>query len=187
MDLAEEFTAYVETAWSRLFRTAYALTGSVDAADDLLQASLVKVFANWRKVRRAEHPDAYVRRIVVNQATSTWRRASTRREVLTDDPWRGAAVPAASAPDHDDELWMLVLQLPERQRAVLVLRYYEDLSEREIADSLGIAPGTVKSLASAAMTKLRGALAETAPARTTSSETTRRDPRDPRDERGEQQ
>lgn len=159
MDQADEFTAYVQGAWGRLFRTAYALTGSVDAADELLQSCLVKVYVHWRKVRRTEHRDAYVRRMLVNQSTSTWRRASHRREVLTEDPWRGRSVPQVSEPDLDDELWTHLLELPERQRAVLVLRYYEGLSEREIADSLGIAPGTVKSLASAAMTKLRTRLA----------------------------
>lgn len=67
---SEDFTAYVEAAWSRLFRTAYALTGDVAAADDLLQVTLVKMYRNWRSVRSAEAPDAYVRRIMVNEAAS---------------------------------------------------------------------------------------------------------------------
>jgi RNA polymerase sigma-70 factor (sigma-E family) len=158
----DDYTAYVEGAWPRLFRTAYALTGDVAAADDLLQATLVKVYVHWRKVRRADAPDAYVRRIMVNQAASTWRSRGRRPEVLTPEP-RPEAM-AGPAFDRDlaeqDALWRVVQTLPPRQRAVVVLRYYEDLSEREISEVLGIAPGTVKSLASAAMAKLRERLAE---------------------------
>ena len=162
---ADDYTEYVEAAWPRLFRTAYALTGDVNRADELLQSTLVKVYVNWRKVVRAEAPDAYVRRIMVNEGTSFWRSRRHRREVLTAEPrtdlhsLRGGGAPEADF-DTSDELWHLVQALPSRQRAVVVLRYYEDLTERETADVLGIAQGTVKSLCSAAMTKLRGGLAE---------------------------
>lgn len=152
----DDYTAYVEESWARLFRTAYALTGDVTAADDLMQATLVKVFVSWRKVRKADSVDAYVRRVMVNQATSTWRSRARRPEVLTAEP--PAAAKPVHDPDGDDELWTLIHDLPPRQRAVLVLRYYEDLSEQEIAHALDIAPGTVKSQASAAIGKLRDRL-----------------------------
>lgn len=165
----DDYTAYVEGAWPRLFRTAYALTGDVAAADDLLQGTLVKVYVHWRKVRRADAPDAYVRRIMLNQAASTWRGKGRRPEVLSPEP--RPEIEAGAAFDGDlaeqDALWRVVHTLPPRQRAVVVLRYYEDLSEHEISDVLGIAPGTVKSLASAALTKLRARLAETGNVTTT--------------------
>jgi RNA polymerase sigma-70 factor (sigma-E family) len=159
----DDFTAYVEGAWPRLFRTAYALTGDVASADDLLQATLVKVYVHWRKVLRADSPDAYVRRIMVNQAASTWRSRGRRPEVLSPEPRPEAEGGATFDGDlaDQDAVWRVVHALPPRQRAVVVLRFYEDLSEREISDVLGIAPGTVKSLASAAMTKLRERLAGT--------------------------
>jgi RNA polymerase sigma-70 factor (sigma-E family) len=161
--VSEEYTAYVEGAWPRLFRTAYALTGDVSSADDLLQGTLVKVYVHWRRVLRADSPDAYVRRMMVNQAASTWRARRNRPEVLTAEP-RPEAPSGGAGFDGDlaasDAVWRVVQGLPARQRAVVVLRYYEDLSEREIADVLGIAPGTVKSLASAAMTKLRDRLGD---------------------------
>jgi RNA polymerase sigma-70 factor (sigma-E family) len=159
----EDYTAYVEGAWQRLFRTAYALTGDVRAAEELLQGTLVKVYVSWRKVARADSRDAYVRRVMVNHASSGWRSRRHRDEVLTADP--RPSDQAASSFDADlatsDELWGLVQGLPPRQRAVVVLRYYEDLSEREIGSVLGIAPGTVKSLASAAMAKLRAQMQHT--------------------------
>lgn len=153
----DDYTAYVEESWTRLFRTAYALTGDATAADDLMQATLVKVFVSWRKVRKADSVDAYVRRVMVNQATSTWRSRTRRPEVLTAEP-RAAIGDSSHDPDGEDELWGLIHELPPRQRAVLVLRYYEDLSEQEIAHALDIAPGTVKSQASAAIGKLRDRL-----------------------------
>ena len=159
----EDYTAYVEGAWQRLFRTAYALTGDVRQAEELLQTTLVKVFVSWRKVSRADSRDAYVRRMMVNQATSGWRSRRHRDEVLSPEP--RSVDEATPSFDTDlaasDELWQLVQALPARQRAVVVLRYYEDLSEREIGSVLGIAPGTVKSLAHAAMTKLRAEMSHT--------------------------
>lgn len=155
----EDFTEYVQASWARMFRTAYALTGDVGNAEDLLQRTLVKTFVNWKKVVRAEAPDSYVRRMMVNEATSSWRRSARRREVLTNDlPESTSDLAFDSILATGDELWQHVQQLPVRQRAVLVLRFYEDLSEREIAEVLGIAPGTVKSLSNAAITKLRDSL-----------------------------
>jgi RNA polymerase sigma-70 factor (sigma-E family) len=165
----EDFTDFVEQSWSRLFRTAHALTGDRSAAEDLLQTTLVKTYVHWRKVAAAETPDAYVRRIMVNSATSSWQRRRRRREVLRDDPTDLARDPGPGDGGFEaevaarDELWLAVRRLPPRQRAVVVLRYFEDLSEREIADAMQVAPGTVKSLASAAMTRLREAYSPAAP------------------------
>ena len=138
-----------------MFRVAYALTGDQASAEDLLQRTLVKAFVHWKRVSRAEAPDAYVRRMLVNESALSWRARKRRPEVLT------AELPDRPEPGFDsvlatrDELWEGVRALPTRQRAVLVLRYYEDLSEREIAETLGISAGTVKSLSSAAIDKLR--------------------------------
>jgi RNA polymerase sigma-70 factor (sigma-E family) len=160
----DEYTAYVTEAWPRLFRTAYALTGHPSLADDLLQATLVKLFVSWRRVRQADSVDAYTRTVMVNLARSTWRSRARRSELLTDEH---LTAPVAHGFESDlvesDRLWREIQDLPPRQRAVVVLRYYEDLSEREIASVLGVAPGTVKSLASAALRKLRVNAAENAP------------------------
>jgi RNA polymerase sigma-70 factor (sigma-E family) len=169
----EDYTTYVAAAWPRLFRTAYALTGDVASADELLQTTLVKVYLHWRTVVRAGSPDAYVRRVMYNQAASVWRTRLRRPEVLAAEPRTDLAQTGAALDDEfvtSDELWQLVHGLPVRQRAVIVLRYYEDLSEREIADVLGMAAGTVKSLSSAAMTKLRERLAEATHDRSTAGD-----------------
>jgi RNA polymerase sigma-70 factor (sigma-E family) len=160
----DEYTAYVTAAWPRLFRTAYALTGHPTLADDLLQATLVKLFVSWRRVSRADSVDAYVRTVMVNLARSTWRSQARRRELLTGEPVpQPARAGFESTLVESDRLWREIQELPARQRAVVVLRYYEDLSEREIATVLGVAPGTVKSLASAAVRKLRVNVTENDP------------------------
>ncbi len=160
----DEYTAYVTTAWPRLFRTAYALTGHPTLADDLLQATLVKLFVSWRRVRQADSVDAYARTVMVNLARSTWRSRARRSEMLTEEP---VPLPAREGFESElvesDRLWREIQELPPRQRAVVVLRYYEDLSEREIAAVLGVAPGTVKSLANAALRKLRSNATEDNP------------------------
>lgn len=136
-------------------RTAYLLAGDRAAAEDLLQATLVKAYVQWNRVRRADSPDAYIRRMLLNELLAGKRR-ETRREGRT----RLVPVPAPTPAGPDAalermDLWAHLQALPPRQRAVVVLRYYEDLSEADIAAILQIAPGTVKSQASAALRSLR--------------------------------
>ncbi|HET6668228.1 MAG TPA: SigE family RNA polymerase sigma factor [Intrasporangium sp.] len=150
-----EFSAWMTARQPSLTRTAYLLTGDHHSAEDLVQATLAKVYLHWDKVQRREMVDAYARRILVNENNSVWRRAWKRREVTI------AEVPDRVANDEPPDegrsaaLWRFVQTLPKRQRAVIVLRYYEELSEAETADVLGISVGTVKSQASRALASLR--------------------------------
>jgi RNA polymerase sigma-70 factor (sigma-E family) len=148
----EQFRHFVEGRSLALLRTAYALCGDRHAAEDLVQGALAKLYRRWQKV---EDPEGYIRRIIYNDQVSRWRRLSVLREEPVE------AVPEGALPDRvagvDDRLdvWELLQQLAPRQRAVLVLRYYEDLSEREIAALLGCSLGTVRSQASRAIARLR--------------------------------
>ena len=153
-----EYTEFVHAHWRNAFRTAYLLTGDHHLAEDLTQTAFTKALLSWPRVRQVKEPAAYVRKIVVNQ-TISWRRRMSSREVpgldLLEDAQSGHADRVMQA--HD--VWAAVLTLPPRQRAVMVLRYYEDLSEAEIAGELGMARGTVKSHASAAARTLESLLA----------------------------
>ncbi|MFL6107461.1 MAG: SigE family RNA polymerase sigma factor [Marmoricola sp.] len=144
---------FVAARWSTLYRTAYLLTGAHADAEDLAQTTLVKAFQSWSKVAAAASPDAYVRRIMTNAFISSRRPLRASRERLVD------AVPERQSPQGTDDerllLWPHIAALPPKQRAVIVLRYYEDLSEQQIADALGCSPGTVKSNASLALQSLR--------------------------------
>ena len=150
-----EFEQYMAARQPSLLRTAYLLTGDRHSAEDLVQTALAKLYLSWDKVQRRELVDGYVRRIMVNENNSLWRRAWKRREVSTD------TVPDRVGVDdrHDfgerSALWEFVQTLPRKQRAVVVLRYYEDLSEAEVADILGVSVGTVKSQSSRALSALR--------------------------------
>ena len=149
-----DFSAYMSARQPALYRTAYLLAGDHAAAEDLLQTAFAKLYLSWDRIRDREALDGYVRRIMVNENTSLWRRAWKRREHSSDSlPDRGAV------DTYDDgmggELWSFVQTLPPRQRSVIVLRYYEQLSEAEIADVLGVSVGTVKSQASRALAALR--------------------------------
>lgn len=151
-----EFDEFFRATWPRLFRTAYAVAGDAASAEDALQAAFAKAYASWRRVSRTDHPEAYVRRMVVNEILGTRRRAWWQRE----RPHESAEPPGSVvSPELDlvnrDAVWTAVQALPPRQRAVIVLRYYEDLSEEQIADVLGCTRGTVKSQASAALANLR--------------------------------
>ncbi len=154
-DRDAEFSAYMAARQPSLLRTAYLLTGDRHAAEDLVQTALAKLYLSWDRVQRRELVDGYVRRIMVNENNSLWRRAWKRREVTTDLlPEREA--PVVPADDGGSAaLWEFVQTLPRKQRAVIVLRYYEDLSEAETADVLGISVGTVKSQASRALAGMR--------------------------------
>ena len=153
------YSDFVTARWTSLHRLAYLLTASRPAAEDLLQTALTKTYASWPKVKRLDTPEAYVRKVIVNTLISERRRPWLAREIPRDEPpetWVEAA--EADVLNHE-LLWPLICALPDRQRAVVVLRYYEDLSEAEIADVLGCARGTVKSHASDALRSLRRALA----------------------------
>jgi RNA polymerase sigma-70 factor (sigma-E family) len=150
----EEFSAYMAARQPSLMRTAYLLTGNQHQAEDLVQTSLAKLYLAWDRVHDRESIDGYVRRILVNENNSLWRRAWKRREVATD------RLPEAATRDTYDEgrssaLWDIVQTLPRKARAVVVLRYYEELTEAETADLLGISIGTVKSQTSRALAALR--------------------------------
>lgn len=159
------YVEFVTARWSALYRTAYLLTGSAVGAEDALQSTLLKTFAAWSRVRRLDAPEAYVRRTLVNHVVSEGRRRRTRSEVPHGDlPEPAPHVrPTREVDDMLDraDLWPRICALPPRQRAVVVLRYYEDLSEQQIAAALGCAVGTVKSQASDALRSLRAGLVAT--------------------------
>lgn len=150
-----EFTEYLAARQAALLRTAYLVCGDRDQAEDVLQTALAKLYLSWDKVRDRGAIDAYVRRIVVNETTSAWRRPWHRRERATDQ----LPETAVHHDRYDDggsaALWDVVRSLPPRARAVVVLRYYEQLSEAETAQTLGISVGTVKSQSNRALRMLR--------------------------------
>ena len=151
-----DFTAFVVAASGRLMRRAYLITGDVGAAEDLLQTALERAYRHWQRVRQQDGPEAYVRRILVNAATDDWRRHGRLHRVGLDEIVTPAAEDAALAalPDRD-ELMARLRDLPAGQRAVLVLRYFDDLTEAETARVLGLSVGTVKSQHARAMARLR--------------------------------
>jgi RNA polymerase sigma-70 factor (sigma-E family) len=133
-------------------RTAYLLTHDWAMAEDLLQTSLVKAWGVWRRIDA--DPEPYVRRILINTYATWWRRRWTG-ERPTDALPESTVDDQNASYDDRDEVWRALGRLPRRQRAVLVLRYFEDLTEAETADILGISVGTVKSQASKALARLR--------------------------------
>jgi len=150
------FDEFVATRSTRLLRTAYLLTHDRALAEDLVQTSLAKAWFAWGRVDG--QPDAYVRRIMVNTYSSWWRRRWNGEQATADLPERAAAAghrPEDVRVDDRTDLWRALARLPKRQRAVVVLRFYEDLSEIETAEILQCSVGTVKSQASRALAKLR--------------------------------
>ncbi|MBB4687081.1 SigE family RNA polymerase sigma factor [Amycolatopsis jiangsuensis] len=153
-----DFADFVRTALPGLLRYGHALTGNPHDAADLVQTVLEKIGTRWPAVyQKTGDPVAYVRRSMANAHVSRWRR--TRREHLVADlPDTGSRAP--KDPFEHEPLWQALRDLPPRQRAVMVLRYYEGLSEVEIAETLGISQGTVKSQASKAIASLRRKLGQ---------------------------
>jgi RNA polymerase sigma-70 factor (sigma-E family) len=158
MSIDQDFAAFVAARWASLYRLAYLLAGSPTGAEDLLQTTLEKAYMNWSRIGRMEHAEAYVRRMLATTMVSSRRRAW-----IKERPWGqlpDVAEESAELPILDRSLlWPLVCALPARQRAIIVLRYYEDLTEAQIAEALGCAPGTVKSQSSTAIAAIRRALA----------------------------
>jgi RNA polymerase sigma-70 factor (sigma-E family) len=160
----EEFAGHVT---GNLLRTAYLITWDLQEAEDAVQEALSRAAARWTRVEKMEHPKAYVRRIVVNCATAEAQKRDRRLgesragiaaifDDLSDDRFEQQL---ARIDTRSEILWLLA-QLSRQQRAVLVLRYFEDLSESEIADYLSLPIGTVKSTASRALDRLRRSISD---------------------------
>ncbi|MEU4425112.1 SigE family RNA polymerase sigma factor [Actinoplanes sp. NPDC024001] len=151
--LEAEFTAFVAARGQTLLRIAHALTGSREAAEDLVQGALAKAYARWPRIH--SDAEAYVKRIIYNDRVSIWRRTGRAEVSMAEVPERAHT----GRHDHDVAERLAVQQallaLPARQRAVLVMRYLEDRSVEETAEALGCRPGTVASQASRALAKLR--------------------------------
>ncbi len=135
-----EFEEFATARLPALLRYAGVLTGDRELAQDIVQETLTRALIRWKRIAGVDEPYAYVRRMVTNEYLSLRRRRSIRTVALTQD------TPEPAAPkdsDHDDTLWQRLAGLPRQQRAVIVLRYYEDLSDTEIADVLGCREGSV--------------------------------------------
>ncbi len=153
MGMDKAFEDYVVARSAALLRTAYLLTGNRADAEDLLQTALAKTYLAWDRIRDREALDGYVRRTLVNTQTSFWRRK--RPESLYDEPPERPGRDVHADADLHDALWTALARLGKKQRAIVVLRYYEDLTEAETASLLGISVGTVKSTTSRALATLR--------------------------------
>ncbi|MET8047613.1 MULTISPECIES: SigE family RNA polymerase sigma factor [unclassified Streptosporangium] len=161
MDRNDSFREFVDAHQQSLMRTAYLLTGDAHLAEDLLQSVLIKIIRRWSKVLSLDRPEAYARKALVNQYIS-WLRRRTGRELPRADP------PEVAYSSEDSTVIRIVvrqalLRLPPKQRAVIVLRFYEDRTERETAELMGCSVGTVKSQAHQALNRLRVLAPELAP------------------------
>ncbi|MCF2529589.1 SigE family RNA polymerase sigma factor [Yinghuangia soli] len=154
--LDADFAGYVSRRWPIVVRTAYLVCGDRAAAEDLAQGAFVRLHRHWRRVSAQGVPDAYVHRIVVNLAIRQARKL--RHEVAEEQPPQAVAEDGYARVDQRDELWRALRRLPPRMRAVLVLRFFEHLTERETADALDCAVGTVKSQTAQGLQRLRGLL-----------------------------
>jgi len=148
----EQFEEFMTSRWPGLVRLAFGLTGDRWLAEDLAQTALASAYASWWRVSRADDPDAYVRRILINASKSRRRRvseqpAATAREAAVSDP--------TASVDERSALLGALQELPPRQRAVVVLRYWEDLTDAQTAALLGCSASTVRSQAARALAKLR--------------------------------
>nr|WP_107905044.1 SigE family RNA polymerase sigma factor [Streptomyces chartreusis] len=153
------FTSYVRARQPVLLRTARSLTANPSDAEDLLQTALTKTYVAWERIEDHRALDGYVRRALLNTRTSQWRKRKVDEfacdELPEPEPMSGQDADPAEQQALHDAMWRAIMRLPARQRAMVVLRYYEDLSEVQTAEVLGVSVGTVKSAVSRALGKLR--------------------------------
>lgn len=150
------FAEFVRVRWPALFRTAYLLTGDRGEAEDLVQTALANTYVALPRIRELGATEAYVRRSMVNAASRGWKRRG--RTVLTGEPPVHSHDSGFGGLEERAQVWAAVCALPPRMRATLVLRYYEDLPEVEVANALDCSVGSVKSQTHHALKRLRAAL-----------------------------
>lgn len=155
--MPDSFDAYVVGRGRMLLRFAYLLTGDRYLAEDLVQDVLARAHRHWARIERLHQPDSYLRKGVLNQYLSWRRRRSSTEQSVADVPehHRPGQLDHAAPFAERDELWRTLATLPRQQRAVLVLRYYEDLPDEEIGELLGCSSATVRSHTSRALARLR--------------------------------
>jgi RNA polymerase sigma-70 factor (sigma-E family) len=154
-----QFTDFVAARSRALLGTAYLLTGDRQRGEDLLQTALLKTYLAWPRLRETRAVEAYVRRTMVTTNISWWRRR-WQGEVPTADLPEGVEPDPGEAADRRSELWPHLVALPPRQRTAVVLRFYEDLSETQVAEQMGCSVGTVKSQVHRALATLRARLGD---------------------------
>jgi RNA polymerase sigma-70 factor (sigma-E family) len=152
-----DFDRFVAESADGLLRTAYLMVGDLQEAEDVVQETLLKVAKRWPRVSRMDYPTAYARQILVNLALRGSPKRS-RRQAELSEAWLGDTPAPTVAIERDDELHTALAALPPRQRAVLVLRYFLDLPEAEVATALQCSLGTVKSTASRGLSRLERTL-----------------------------
>jgi RNA polymerase sigma-70 factor (sigma-E family) len=156
------FADFAAARTGALYRAAYLMVGDHGLAEDLVQEALTKTYVAWRRLHDQRNGEAYARKVITTTAITWWRRRSWSTEKPRDD------VPELAVGDHSDRvhehdaMWSALQDLPPRQRAAIVLRYYEDLTERETAAAMGCSVGTVKSQVFAGLEKLRARFGRTA-------------------------
>ncbi|CAN5673530.1 N/A [soil metagenome] len=154
----DEFSEWAAGQWQRLLRTAVLLGCSLPEAEDAAQATLVRCYVKWSQVRRAEHRTAYVAKVLLNVHREARRKASAQERPLAEVPEVPADVDEAERLASVDAVRRALAGLSDGHREVVLLRFYLQLSEREIAEACGVPPGTVKSRLSRAITQLGGSV-----------------------------
>jgi RNA polymerase sigma-70 factor (sigma-E family) len=155
-----DFAEFVAARSAALHRAAYLMVGDVGLAQDLVQESLTRTYVAWPRLRDKSNAEAYTRKAITTTAISWFRRKSWRAELSAAYPPDAPVGGPESQVTRSTWLWQALLELPVRQRAAVVLRYYEDLTEAQTAEAMGCAVGTVKSQVSAALSKLRERLGD---------------------------
>jgi RNA polymerase sigma-70 factor (sigma-E family) len=150
-----EFEEYASARGQDLVRLGFTVSGDYQRAEDLAQIALMQAFRTWRKVRRTDDPHNYVRRILINSYLSMTRRRSFSEAPAAELAMDRTVPDPATGIVNSDDLWRALATLSARERVVLVLRYYQDMDDRTIADVLGIKPSTVRATASRALASLR--------------------------------
>jgi RNA polymerase sigma-70 factor (sigma-E family) len=152
-----EFEDMVVSRGTALVRFALVLCGDAHLAEDLVQTVLARAYRRWERILGAEQPEAYLKKMIVNEHLSWRRRRSNRELPVPESPWGGEIASADGAAGHADRdaAWALLARLPRRQRVVLVLRFYEDLSDEQISEVLGCSASAVRSNAARALAALR--------------------------------
>jgi RNA polymerase sigma-70 factor (sigma-E family) len=153
--MSTSFEDYVAARGAALVRFARVLVGDPHRAEDLVQDALARAYLRWNRIVRTDQPDVYLRRAVLNGSRSWWRRRGSRERPVEQPADRPAPGDLGAEAAERDALWRQVSRLPDRQRAVMVLRYYEDLDDTTIAEILGCTPVTVRTHAMRALNALR--------------------------------